>query len=301
MESLWETNGKSMGSSCWLSLEYWLDQGQSIWFLTHWVNWSGHSMVYFLCIFLCLLSLYALFVTVISVCFLASFFQAVWSIPYLNSPLPIMKVSVLLEWIMEDHHRDNFSSGDGSYMQEAISVDVLCSHTVGISVLKGSLLLLIRLRTNKRLRSLSAGFFPLFIWGSSFSRSKVMDKNGLIICFYRAVGVLRGFRDFGFSSNKCEICILLSDFNKKSLDKNINMLISRLCLIYVQIKSLVWDESAYSWFMFWFAFWSSSSQSFQYPFLTFFGWNWSGRCVPGAASDENCQSDQARIIPKFKK
>lgn len=108
MESLWETNGKSMGSSCWLSLEYWLDQGQSIWFLTHWVNWSGHSMVYFLCIFLCLLSLYALFVTVISVCFLASFFQAVWSIPYLNSPLPIVKVSVLLEWIMKDHRRDNF-------------------------------------------------------------------------------------------------------------------------------------------------------------------------------------------------
>lgn len=46
-----------------------------------------------------------------------------------------------------------------------------------------------------------------------------MDKNVLIIWFYRAIGALRGFRDFYFSSNKCEICILLSYFNKKSLDK----------------------------------------------------------------------------------
>lgn len=127
-----------------------MDQGKSICFLTRWVNWPGHSMIYFLCIFLCLLSLCALFVTVISVYFLASFFQAVWPIPYLNFPLPVMKVSVLLEWIRKDHHRDNFSSGNGSYMQEAISVDILCSHTVGISVLKGSQLLLIHLRVHKR-------------------------------------------------------------------------------------------------------------------------------------------------------
>lgn len=133
--------------------------------LIHWVNRPGHSMVYFLCIFLCLLSLYG----VISVRFLASFFQAVWPIPYLNCPLPIMKVSVLVEWIRKDHHRDNFSSEDDSDMQEAISVDILCSHTVGISVLKGSLLLLIHLRTCKRLRGLSVGgFSPLHLKSNPF-------------------------------------------------------------------------------------------------------------------------------------
>lgn len=79
--------------------------------LTHWDSWPDSSTDYFLCTFLCLLLPHG----VISVCLLASFFQAVQPMPYhLNSPLPVLRVPVLLEWGREDHHRDNFSSEHGS-------------------------------------------------------------------------------------------------------------------------------------------------------------------------------------------
>lgn len=71
MESLWAL----LVGSVW-STEGWNGPRPNLsLFLTHWVNWLGHSMACFLCIFLCLLSLCTLFVTVISAHFLPSFFQ----------------------------------------------------------------------------------------------------------------------------------------------------------------------------------------------------------------------------------
>lgn len=83
--------------------------------------------------------------------------------PYhLNSPLPILKVPVLLEWGREDHHRDNFSSEDGS--------DIPGGNFSGYFVLpyywnfclgRESVTIHWFLTNSQKLRDLSGFFFPI--------------------------------------------------------------------------------------------------------------------------------------------
>lgn len=61
----------------------------------------------------------------------------------LNSPLLVINIPVLLKWDREDYHRENFLQKMAKICLEAISVDILCSWTIRISVLGGSLSLLI--------------------------------------------------------------------------------------------------------------------------------------------------------------
>lgn len=173
-----------------------------------------------------------------------------------------MKVLILLEWIRKGRHRDNFSPEDDSDMQEAVSVDILCSHTAGFSVLKERLLLLICLRICKMLRGLSVVFFPLHLKSNTFPDQRLWIR---MVWLFNSTEQL-------VSSEASEIFVsavtsvkfaFYYQISTKSLWTKKSICWSQGCVQFLSV-SRAWFEvnSAHSRFLLWFAFWSSSSWSF---------------------------------------
>lgn len=219
--------------------------------------------------------------------------------PYhLNSPLPVLRVPVLLEWGREDHHRDNFSSEHGS--------DIPGSNFSGCFVLpyywdfclgRESVTTHCFLRTSQKLKGLPV--FnphppppPFKVKSFSFPGEILLIRMVWSFTFKEQLVSSEISEISAFSSNRCDISHFIITFQQKVSGQKVKLLISGVCPIYVWIKSLVGSKSAHSPFMLWFALWSSLSWSFQYPFWLSFGWNWVERCAPGVASDANCHSVQ---------
>lgn len=165
--------------------------------------------------------------------------------------------------------------------QKAISVDLWCFCATGISVLGGSVLLFISCQVPVRRLSRPVRTCLVFLVAHTHTDTLPtphLKSNPFLfqLKFYWS----EWFDPLTLKSSWCPQRFLpsavigvkfptfLSHFNEV-LGKNVKLLISGICLIYIWFKSSILSKSVHSPFMLSFALWSSLSWSFQNPLQLF--------------------------------